>query len=60
MDVAQIDFALNLFRNSVEDDENAIMSPFSIAVLLAMVGIGAERNTYREISEVLAQGTLKN
>ncbi|KAM3723620.1 Serpin [Dirofilaria immitis] len=56
MDEAQADFALNLIRTATTNDESVILSPFSIALTLAMAYVGAEGKTKKQMANVLSKG----
>jgi serpin B len=47
------DFGLQLLRDAVERDENAVLSPASIAMALAMARAGARGDTAAEMDTVL-------
>ncbi|MCP9259400.1 Serpin B9 [Dirofilaria immitis] len=59
MDEAQADFALNLIRTATTNDESVILSPFSIALTLAMAYVGAEGKTKKQMANVLSKGELQ-
>ncbi len=47
------DFAFDLFDEVSEADRNAVTSPLSVAVLLAMISAGADGDTGAEMAKVL-------
>ena len=47
------DFALRLFRNSLTEGENALVSPLSVMCALAMTANGAKGDTLGEMESVL-------
>ena len=53
---AAADFAVEVFKNSIESGKNCMVSPVSIYTALAMVGGGASGNTLAEFQDVLADG----
>jgi serine protease inhibitor len=54
---AQADFALQLLRHSSKSEENAFLSPVSIAVALAMTFTGADHETAKQMKAVMCPGT---
>lgn len=50
---AVTDFAVRLFRNSVEEGENTLISPLSVLCALAMTANGAEGETLTQMEETL-------
>ena len=53
---AQLDFSLDLFKRAVKDDENVIVSPYSISLAMAMATNGAEDETKAEMEKVIGRG----
>lgn len=51
--VAVTDFALKLFKESMEPDENTLISPLSVLCALAMTTNGADGETLSQMEEVL-------
>ena len=49
------DFGLRLFQASFEEDENTLISPFSVLAALAMTANGAEEETLSQMEAVLGQ-----
>lgn len=45
------DFAINLLKNSMEDGENTLVSPLSVAAALAMTANGADGETLAQMEE---------
>lgn len=52
----QTDFALELFKNTVSDNKNVLVSPYSIVQALAMTGNGADGVTKEEMENVIGGG----
>lgn len=50
------DFAVESFKNFTENDENAMISPVSVMLALALTANGAEGKTLEEMKKVLAEG----
>lgn len=50
---SQADFAVKLFRESVKDGENSLISPLSVMLALAMTANGADTQTKAEMETVL-------
>lgn len=49
-------FAINLYRELVDENENQLLSPYSVSTALAMVYAGADANTATEIKNVFGFG----
>lgn len=47
------DFALRLFQNSLEEENNTVIAPVSVLTALSMAANGADGNTLSEIEEVI-------
>lgn len=47
------DFALELFKKTVDKEENSLVSPLSVLLALAMTANGADTQTLAEMEEVL-------
>lgn len=45
------DFAIRLFRKSLEDEKNTLISPLSVMMALAMTANGAKGNTLAQMNE---------
>ncbi|VDO32223.1 unnamed protein product [Onchocerca flexuosa] len=56
MEEAQADFALDLMRTATTNDELVVLSPFSVAQALAMIYVGAEGKTRKQMCNVLTKG----
>lgn len=52
-DAAVTDFALRLFKASLEDGENTLISPLSVLVALSMTANGADNETLTQMQNVL-------
>lgn len=50
-------FAVNIYREMVDETENQVISPYSISTALAMVYAGANDNTATEMQQVFGFGT---
>ena len=50
---AQTDFAVELFKASMKENKNMLISPLSVSVALAMTANGAEGKTLEEMEKVL-------
>lgn len=48
-------FSVNLFKNSIKDGENSLVSPLSVLYALSMTANGAENDTLKEIEKTLGQ-----
>lgn len=55
---ASRDFSINLFKSSIRDKENTLISPLSVYIALAMTANGAEKETLDEFIKVLGQDNL--
>lgn len=47
------DFSLNLFKQAIAEDKNALISPLSVLLALAMTANGADNQTLAEMEAVL-------
>uniref|UniRef100_A0A914PVW5 Serpin domain-containing protein n=1 Tax=Panagrolaimus davidi TaxID=227884 RepID=A0A914PVW5_9BILA len=56
---AQLDFTLKFMKMQHYDDSSTVFSPVSIATAMAMMYLGAEGNTSKEISDALAEGFVE-
>lgn len=54
--IAQANFALDLLKHSIDEDQSSVISPFSVAIALAMTYAGADGKTKQEMNEALAKG----
>ena len=52
-DAAVTDFAIHLFKESMEDEENTLISPLSVLVALSMTANGADNETLSQMESVL-------
>ena len=52
-DAAVTDFAVRLFKSSMEDGENTLISPLSVLVALSMTANGADNETLTQMETVL-------
>lgn len=50
---AQAEFAVELFKNSLSNDKNTLVSPLSVMLALAMTANGADKATLAEMEDVL-------
>jgi len=50
------DFSINLFQQSIADDENSLISPLSVMLALAMTTNGADGETLTELEALLGGG----
>lgn len=50
---AVTDFAVRLFKNSIDDGKNTLVSPLSVLVALSMTANGADNNTLSQMEAVL-------
>ena len=53
---SQIDFAVSFLKNTLEEDKNTLVSPYSAAQALGMTANGAKGNTLREMMDVIGGG----
>ena len=53
---AVANFSLDLFRETLSDDENSLVSPISVLLALAMTANGADGNTLSQMEQVLGGG----
>uniref|UniRef100_A0A915BDX7 Serpin domain-containing protein n=1 Tax=Parascaris univalens TaxID=6257 RepID=A0A915BDX7_PARUN len=54
--IAQANFALDLLKYSIDENQSSVISPFSVAIALAMTYAGADGKTKQEMNEALAKG----
>ncbi|MDE6833802.1 MAG: leucine-rich repeat protein [Ruminococcus sp.] len=52
----QTEFALELFKNTVSENENVLVSPYSVVQAIAMTGNGANGITKEEMENVIGGG----
>ena len=52
-DAAVTDFAVRLFKASLEEGENTLISPLSVLVALSMTANGADKETLTQMQTVL-------
>ena len=52
------DFSIDLFKKSLKSGENAMISPTSVYLALAMVANGADKNTLKEFETLLGKYNL--
>uniref|UniRef100_A0A9J2PCF9 Serpin domain-containing protein n=1 Tax=Ascaris lumbricoides TaxID=6252 RepID=A0A9J2PCF9_ASCLU len=60
VDEAQVNFAISLLEASSDADSSTVISPFSVAVALAMLYAGSEGRTHDEIRQLLVQNSSDN
>ena len=53
---SQIGFAVELLKNTLETDSNTLVSPYSASQALAMTANGAQKNTLKELMNVIGGG----
>lgn len=53
-------FALDIYQELVDENENQMLSPYSISTALAMVYAGADGNTASELQHVMGYGANNN
>lgn len=56
---SQTEFALELFRSELKEDENTLVSPYSVMQALAMTANGADGSTKTEMEDVLGMSMDK-
>lgn len=57
--LSQTDFALDLFKKELKEDENTLVSPYSVMQALSMTANGANSNTKTEMEDVLGMSMDK-
>ncbi len=57
--IAVTDFALKLFRESIEDDKNTLISPLSVLCALSMTANGADGETLSQMEDVLGMSVTE-
>lgn len=55
---SQADFAVDLFKKSIDKNKNSLISPTSVYLALAMTANGADGNTLKEFETVLGKYNL--
>ncbi len=53
---AQMEFAVDLFRQTAQNDESTMISPLSVMLALSMTANGADTQTLSEMEQVLGGG----
>lgn len=56
---SQTEFALDLFKKELKEDENTLVSPYSVMQALAMTANGADGSTKTEMEDVLGMSMDK-
>lgn len=51
------DFSLQLFAENLSDDENAVLSPYSVVSAMSLLMNGADGDTLAQMKSVMAKGT---
>lgn len=57
--LGQTEFALDLFKKELKEDENTLVSPYSVMQALAMTANGADGSTKTEMEDVLGMSMDK-
>lgn len=57
--LSQTEFALDLFKKELKEDENTLVSPYSVMQALSMTANGANSNTKTEMEDVLGMSMDK-
>uniref|UniRef100_A0A915BRV7 Serpin domain-containing protein n=1 Tax=Parascaris univalens TaxID=6257 RepID=A0A915BRV7_PARUN len=55
--LSQAEFAVRLLHAAARSGKSAVLSPFSVAIALAMINAGASGTTRKQLNDVLAKGT---
>lgn len=53
-----LDFSLDLFKNSISDNKNSLISPASVSIALGLAANGADKDTLKEFENVLGRYDL--
>ena len=53
---SQIDFSVELFKKCLLEDGNTLVSPYSVSQALTMTANGADKNTLKEMEQVIMGG----
>uniref|UniRef100_A0A0M3HRI5 SERPIN domain-containing protein n=1 Tax=Ascaris lumbricoides TaxID=6252 RepID=A0A0M3HRI5_ASCLU len=54
--LSQAEFAMRLLHAAARGGKSAVLSPFSVAIALAMINTGARGTTRKQLNDVLAKG----
>uniref|UniRef100_A0A915AG03 Serpin domain-containing protein n=1 Tax=Parascaris univalens TaxID=6257 RepID=A0A915AG03_PARUN len=57
VDEAQVNFAISLLEFSSDANSSTVLSPFSVAIALAMLYAGSEGHTYDQMRQLLAKNS---